>query len=230
MSKFFIPANKPEDWRPLLAIPDKQWKTGYSAKALAHCWQGNDFPPEVRKVFQNCNIALFKDIRILMSFPEYKVPLPGGKRASQNDIFIIAKGNGQLVSMTVEGKVDEPFGEIISRWQLSDNGGKKERLKFLCDQLLLDKEAVGNVYYQLLHRAASAAIEAKEFNAPNALMLVHAFEKTKEKYDESFRAYCQFLNLFDRRGEDDSIVFIRTLGSIKFYCGWVKGDSEYLAK
>jgi hypothetical protein len=35
MSKIFIPANKPEDWKSLLAEPDKHWKTGYSAKTLA---------------------------------------------------------------------------------------------------------------------------------------------------------------------------------------------------
>ncbi|MFC1871381.1 DUF6946 family protein [Chloroflexota bacterium] len=35
MSKFFIPANTPEDWKHLLAKPDKHWKTGNSAKTLA---------------------------------------------------------------------------------------------------------------------------------------------------------------------------------------------------
>jgi hypothetical protein len=34
MSKIFIPANKPEDWIPLLAKREKDWKTGHSAKAL----------------------------------------------------------------------------------------------------------------------------------------------------------------------------------------------------
>jgi len=34
MNKIFIPANKPENWKPLLAEPNKHWKTGYSAKGF----------------------------------------------------------------------------------------------------------------------------------------------------------------------------------------------------
>jgi hypothetical protein len=71
---------------------------------------------------------------MLMAFPEYKVSLPSGKRASQSDIFILAKGDGQLISIAVEGKVDEPFGELILEWKIKDLGGKEERLKYLCDQ------------------------------------------------------------------------------------------------
>jgi hypothetical protein len=231
VSKFFIPANKPEDWKSLLAEPSKHWRTGYSAKSLSYCWQeANDFPPEVRGVFQDSGISVFKGIKMLVAFPEYKVPLPGGKRASQSDIFILAKGDCQLISITVEGKVDEPFGEIISEWKLKDMGGKEERLAFLCDQLMLRPDMVNNIHYQLLHRTASAIIEAKKFNAPIALMLVHAFEKTKEKYDESLQAYCRFLELFGKHGEENSIAFIKDLDSIDLYCGWVRGNNKYLEK
>ncbi len=130
MSKFYISASNPEDWKPLLAKPDKHWRTGYSAKALAYCWQEADgFPAEVKKVFKNSCIDLFQDIQMLVAFPEYTVPLkPYGSRPSQNDIFILAKGNGQLISIAVEGKVDEPFGELVADWKLHDMGGKKVRL------------------------------------------------------------------------------------------------------
>lgn len=115
MNKIFIPANKPEDWIPLLAKRERDWKTGHSAKALAYCWdEANDFPDEVKGAFENSNIPLFKNAKLLMAFPEYKVPLPGGKAASQNDIFILARGNDQLISITVEGKVSEPFDQTIT--------------------------------------------------------------------------------------------------------------------
>ena len=38
---------------------------------------------------------------MLVAFLDYKVRLPGGRRASQNHTFILAKGAGQLVSITV---------------------------------------------------------------------------------------------------------------------------------
>jgi len=33
---FYRVINGPEDWKPLLAEPEKHWRTGYSAKTLAY--------------------------------------------------------------------------------------------------------------------------------------------------------------------------------------------------
>lgn len=230
MSKFYIPASNPEDWKPLLAEPDKHWRTGYSAKTLAHCWQeANDFPHSVKRVFKNSGIKLFQDVELLLAFPEYKISLkPYRSRPSQSDIFILAKGNDQLISIAVEGKVDESFGEVIADWKLHDMGGKKVRLKFLCEVLQLDVNKIDHIRYQLLHRTASAVIEAKKFNARNALMLVHAFKKTKGNYDQSFRDYGQFLELFSAEGKPDSIVRGGNIDGINLYFGWVKGNKRYL--
>ena len=54
------------------------------------------------------------DISILMAFPEYKVPLPVGSAASQNDLFVLGKFNDQLISIMVEGKSSEGFGKLVS--------------------------------------------------------------------------------------------------------------------
>jgi hypothetical protein len=36
-----------------------------------------------------------------------------GSKPSQNDIFILARSDTDLVSIAVEGKVDEPFGGMV---------------------------------------------------------------------------------------------------------------------
>lgn len=227
IGKFFRPINNPEEWRQLLADPDKQWKTDYSAKTLAYCWQeARDFPPEVRKVFHNSGIDVFKDIEMLIAFPEYKVPLPGGRRAAQNDIFVLAKGNEQLVSIMVEGKMSEPFGDTIAKWKAGYGRGRRTRLSYLCDLLGLDMAAVDRIRYQLLHRTASALIEAKKFNAPNALMLVHSFSRENKWFED----YERFLALFGVTGKVDSLVFGRNINGVKLYFGWVRGDKRYLDK
>lgn len=229
MSKFFIPTNTPEDWKSLLADPDKHWRTGYSAKALAYCWQeANDFPRSVKRVFKDSGVKLFQNAQLLLAFPEYKMPLPGGRRASQNDIFILARSDGQLISITVEGKVNESFGEFIVDWKLKDRGGKVERLKYLCDELKLDESKVDHIRYQLLHRTASAVIEAKKFKAENALMLVHSFSQLKEKNDEAFQDYWQFLRLFGVEGKMNSLVLAKRISCINLYFAWVKGEGKYL--
>ena len=222
---FFYPIKSPEEWQQLLAKPDKHWRTGYSAKALAYCWQeAGDFPQSVRKVFANSGIKLFCDVKLLLAFPEYRVALLGGHRASQSDIFVLAKGCGQLISIMVEGKVHEPFGETVAEWKAEGGWGKGRRLGYLCQLLQLDKDKVNNIRYQLLHRTASAVIEANSFNAPNALMLVHSFSKTDEWFDD----YSQFLALFDAKGEPDSLVFAKNLDDVNLYFAWVKGEGKYL--
>ena len=47
-SRCYVPSGGPLAWRDFLADPHKQWRTGYSAKALAHSWEAQDgLPPEV---------------------------------------------------------------------------------------------------------------------------------------------------------------------------------------
>lgn len=219
MSRFFIPTNTPEDWKWLLAEPGRQWKDGYSAKLLAYCWEGaNGFPKSVRRVFKNSGMELFKNVELLVAFPEYQVELPPPRgHPSQNDIFILAKGNGQLISITVEGKALEPFGETIAEWKSASTKGKQTRLSFLCNLLRLDKTKIGHIRYQLLHRTASAIILAEKFNAKNALMLVHSFKENQESFDD----YCNFLKLFGTKGKADSITSPKTIKRIKLFFGWV---------
>ena len=228
MNRIFIPSSGPEDWRSLLAEPDKHWKTRYSAKALAYCWEeASGFPECVRSVFIKSGIELFQEIELLLAFPEYKVPLPGGRRPSQNDIFILAKGKDQLVSIMVEGKVSEPFDKTIAEWKLRKGKGQLTRLKFLCDELKLDKDQIDHIRYQLLHRTASAIIEAKRFKAENALMLVHSFSQLDEWFDD----YKQFAALFGLNDiAPDSLVYAKNINGIHLYLSWVRGDKKYLQR
>jgi len=94
--------------------------------------------------------------------------------------------------------------------------------------LQLNEDKIDHIRYQLLHRTASAVIEARKFNARNALMLVHVFKKTKENYDQSFQDYGQFLELYGAKGNVDSLVFAKSIDGINLYSGWVEGNRKYL--
>jgi len=151
MKKIFIPTSNAEDWKRFLAEPDKQWRTGYSAKALAYCWEeANGFPNSVKKVFSQAAFAPFHDMELLFIFPDYQVPLPGGYRPSQSDIFVLAKAQGNLITIAVEGKVREPFGQTINEWLNKESTGKQIRLDYLCDQPGITKESVYHIRYQLM--------------------------------------------------------------------------------
>ncbi len=224
-NRIYIPASKPEDWQRLLADPETQWQTGYSAKAIAYAWQEADgFPAEIQRVFSHSDYPVFQNIELLLAIPEYKVSLPGGGRPSQNDIFVLAKGNDQLISITVEGKVAESFGPLVSEWYQDPSEGKKVRLKYLCETLNLEKDKVSNIRYQFLHRTASAIIEAEKFNASNALMLVHSFGKKNEGLED----YEKFADSFKVKAELNRIHHAANIDRVDLYLGWVKGDLKYL--
>jgi len=227
MSRIYVPTQDAEDWRQFLAGPDRQWRTGCSAKTLAYCWQeADDFPACVRKAFRNSSSAAFQNIEPLLIIPEHKVSLPGGSAASQNDIFVLAKFADQLVAITVEGKVDEPFDRPVSEWFQNPSPGKQKRLEFLCSELNLPVDGVMDIPYQLLQRTVSATLLARQFQARIALMLVHSFSPR----DKGFEEYAKFAALFGIRAAKDTVQHAQMFDNLVLYLGWARGDQKYLIK
>jgi len=227
MSKIYIPAKKPDDWEPLLARPE-QWKKGHSAWALAHSWQDAEgFPEKLRLVFVNSGLQLFRTLELLFAFPEYTVALPGRGQSSHNDIMAIAKGNGQIVVIAVEGKAEEEFGPTVKQWVGGSrrNQNRRKRLAYLLNRLALNERHVQDVPYQLLHRAVCALIEADRLCAANALMLVHSFSQNDTGLDE----YQAFVSLFGLSAKPELVVGPTVVNNMSLHFAWAKGDPKYLA-
>ncbi|MDF1508789.1 hypothetical protein PZE06_11450 [Robertmurraya sp. DFI.2.37] len=221
MGDYFVRTDGPESWRKCLANPDKQWKSGYSAYELAYCWEGaTKLPACVERVFKQSELPIFKNVEVLFGFPEYKVPLPGGRASSQNDLFILAKSNAELLTIMVEGKVSEPFGVTVETWLGNHpSKGKRNRLDSILEILGLQEKQVLKIRYQLLHRAASAMMEAANMTAKHTLMLVHSFSETGKWYSD----YAEFVKLFHLSPTKDSIVGQVQIQGINLYFGWVTG-------
>ena len=105
------------------------------------------------------------------------------------------------------------------------------------------------IRYQLLHRTASALIEAERFCAGHALMLVHSFSQTHEWFED----YARFLRLLKNgvRAEaltpdggsgaltpdggsgaltPGNIHHAGRRGDVELYLGWVTGEAVYLTR
>lgn len=220
----------PEDWKWFLAEPDKHWKTGYSAKTLAHCWENAEdrFPLEISAAFNTTADPLLDDLTPILAVPEFKVPLPGGTRSSQNDIFVVAKSRKGLITIMVEGKVDESFDEKLGKWRKNASSGKKNRLKHILKKLGLEHtKPPDEVRYQLLHRAASAIIEGERFRAVAAVMLVHSFSQTKTQ--TGWSDYEKFLELFGVQASAEKAQCLSPDSSkIPLFAAWVAGNEKYL--
>ena len=223
MSRIFTPSSGPGDWKALLADPEKHWARGFSARSLAHAWEDADgFPPEIAAVLQQSDSL--EGIAPLLVFPEWKVPLPGGSAASQNDVWVLARCNTGLVSITIEGKVDEPFDKVIGEWKAQASPGKAIRLAFLAEVLGLCEPIPDTVYYQLVHRAASAVIEAERFGATQAVMLVHSFSPSN-RWFEKYRA---FAAVFKTTAEIGKLSTVKARGGIPLHLAWVRGDERFV--
>jgi hypothetical protein len=217
----YIPTRSPDDWKHLLSDPEKHWKDGFSAKELALSWEKqNDFPKKIREVLDNTGTEIFSGIKIILGIPEYKVNLKGGKRASQNDLFVLASTDNELITIMVEGKVSESFGPLVCGWNKTNTTGKEERLNYLCGLLSIDVNIVGNIRYQLIHRTASAVLTAHRFHCNKALVLIHSFSIN----NYSFKDYTDFLRLFMINAIEDSIVGPYDFNGIKTYWGWINDN------
>jgi hypothetical protein len=225
MSNIYIPAQEPEDWKQLLADPEKQWKEGYSAHALAHCWQNADgLPEEVHAVLTGSGIPTLESPELLIGLPEHRVPLPGGTTPSQTDLWVLARVGSELISIAVEGKVSESFGPTLGRWLQDASSGKQKRLKYLAQKLGLSLPLPDTIRYQLIHRTASAIIEAERFNAAGAMLLVHSFSQS----DDWFEDYARFVALFGAEAAPNTAVEGKETEPIRLYFAWVRGSENYL--
>jgi HD domain len=219
MSSIYLPTTGSSDWQWLLARPDIHWKYGASAMALADAWeQAGGWPEPVAAAL--ATDPDLSDLELLFAVPEHEVPLPGGSTASQTDLFVLARcPDGDLVTIAVEGKVEERFGDqTVSEWRASESKGRKARLEYLLDVLgLPDDDRLGSIRYQLLHRTASAVIEARRFGARHAVMLVQSFSPTHAWFQD----FAAFAALYETNVAEGSVSRACELDEVALHLGWV---------
>jgi hypothetical protein len=197
LNRVFIPTAGIGDWRRRLADPEKQWQREASAFETAVSWEcaagtPRGIPASIAAVLDQD--ADLRDSSLLLALPEHKVPLPGGSRASQTDVWALLRCPTGMVSMAVEGKAEESFGETLETWQKDASPGKAQRLAHLCEVLQVTSAFPANIRYQLLHRTASALLEARRFGAAHAVMLVQAFRPTGDSFSD-YQAFGQCLGI-----------------------------------
>lgn len=216
-----------EDWKAFLAKPEKHWKDNYSAKSLATRWEAADgLPTEVAAALDRSPEGVLSNARPFLAIPEYKVALPGGERASQTDLMVIGRAKGGPFAMAVEGKVNEPFGPTIEEWKAKASDGRKERWRYLRQQLGLTEKPSPELRYQLFHRAVSALIAARRYHSPFAVLLVHSFSRDDTGYGD----FAKFLTALGGEATKGAVNAIRNCDGVMLYAGWVQGIREHAGK
>jgi hypothetical protein len=213
--RLHLPMLQPTDVIPHLGRGEQHWKVGRSAHALCTKWfDSNGIPDRVDSLFQSA--PDFENLRLIDAFLERDVDLGDGHRPSQTDLMAICSDLRGLFVVAVEGKVDEPFGDYVHKWR-DGSPAKEARLQNLCTLLGLDIHTVGPLRYQLLHRSASAILEARRYHAGRAAMVVHSFCSLQSGFKDysDFAAAVGFIDI-----APNSIVGPRVIGGIEFFLGW----------
>jgi len=220
MTRIYVPSSGPDDWKSFLADPEKQWRTGFSARTLAHCWEAaGGLPPEVGRLFG-------PDAELLLVIPEHKVPLPPRGRESQNDVFALVRAGGGTFAVTIDGKVNEPFGPVVSDWLKEASDGKRQRLSHICGLLGLAEDSVLPLRYQLLHRTASALIEAARFKTDAAGMVVHSFSPERLWFED----FTRFVKALGASVSPDVPAWIVLPNGTRLMTAWASGDQAFLGR
>lgn len=218
---FYTPAFNLERWKLMLPDPEKRWEGGGSARLLARAWaNAKDVPAKVRETFDRSGIDQLRQLEVLLKMPEHPVVLDDPNDPAMNDLFVLARSETSLFTITVTGKRGEPFGPSVGQWAAGES--RENRVRVLMKWLgLQNREALGPVSCELLHRAASAVAEAKRYHAGRAMMLVHAFGTD----GASFGAYAKFLELFGLKAEQNAVHGLPDpIDGITLYLAWVHDD------
>lgn len=186
--------------------------------ATALSWEAaKGVPPEIAEL-------LGGSLDLLLAIPEHKVALPGGRRESQCDVFALARNLTETFAIAVEAKVNEPFGPTVGEWMVNASEGKVERMRFICSLLGLREPPPNELRYQLFHRTAAAALEAKRFKTDRAAMIVQSFSREHRWFDD-FRA---FAALFGLEAKSDQALNYQLPSGMTLTLGWVVGSEEFL--
>ncbi|MBS3651249.1 hypothetical protein KEU06_21790 [Pseudaminobacter sp. 19-2017] len=163
---------------------------------------------------------------LIAAFPEHQVPLEGGGRNSQSDLFALLGIGAETAAMTVEAKVSEPFGPTLAEWTSPLTDGRRVRLAQINGLLGLPSELPGCLRYQLLHRTAAAVLEASRFRASRAIMIVQSYSPQRLWFDD-FAAFAQLFGILARH---DHLFETRLPSGLPLHLGWITGNPQMLTK
>ncbi|WP_425067298.1 DUF6946 family protein [Reyranella sp.] len=245
MPNFQIAIEKPDEIIPSLGKKE-HWKKGRSAYELSSSWiQAKGFPPSVRAVLDQADE--WRDADLLEGFFERETELPGRGRPSQTDLLALVRLKQGNAILGIEGKVDEPFGELVEDWlkgkpdekageppeataaRQRSTRNRRERFNALCGILEINPADSDGFYYQLFHRTCASIYEAKRFECKRAIVLVHSFAAIPEAplkpaCFEDFSAFTTKIGMTVIR--PGAISTSKTFAGIELRLGWVSDNSS----
>jgi len=195
-----------EEWTP----PKKeyQWVLGRSAMELAKAWfaGGRLSPPQELIKLLDSHPRLH-NLKLIRGIPECVTILPVKGEGRNHDLWLIGRTEHDSVTICIEAKADEPFGNetvaeyratALRRREKRERTGVPERINALLKLVAGSASYWDPIRYQLLTAMCGTVLQAKKDSSSLAVFVVHEFrtEKTKpENLERNNEDYERFLTV-----------------------------------
>jgi hypothetical protein len=201
------------DWRAWTRPKkDGQWRAGRSAMELARAWFVSPVPVCPREIADLlASHPLGTGLTLVEGIPEHVTSLPMPGEGRNHDLLLLGHGGSGSVVISVEAKVDEPFGETIGTyWNSASHSDKPTRAPQRIETLLAmafgaearpDADPWRGLRYQLLTAVTGTAMEAARRQVSTAVVVVHEFRTERinaEKAQANARDFETFVGVLLR--------------------------------
>jgi hypothetical protein len=181
-----------EDWFRYAPpkMGERQWKDKRSAKELAKSWFRSGTPNPPVELVALMGARFGTAVTFDEAEPECIIELDDFAGEHRNcDLVVLCNVGVRRLVISVEGKADEPFGDVVGEYYDRKTGSGSNvpaRISQLSKALFgrVPDEAIRKLRYQLLHAAAATLIEAGANEAEMGLLLVHEFRSTSLNRDK----------------------------------------------
>jgi hypothetical protein len=202
-----------EQWATLAGPKSKvHWVDDRSAKELARAWLEclePNFPPEVAQAIATHD--QFSVVKEWTAEPEAKLHFDDFDGEPRNsDLVVDATDQYGSFLIAVEGKADEPFGELVGdalaaaveRHLENDRSNGVARIQQLAHALLGSRQEgtppLKHIRYQLMTACAGVISEAERRHMTRAILMIHEFV-TDRTVDKRHEMNCRDLDRFVTR-------------------------------
>lgn len=201
----------------------RQWQPGRSAYELAAAWCGQGsgaiVPEEILRLLDSHPDT--RGVQLVVGTPEHRIAIDDLRGETRNaDIALHARHGDAAVAITVEAKVDEPYGpeigkrlaDVVEQKLLGKRSNAAARVETLAAALLPPWRRglphLAELRYQLLTATAGTLAFAGEIGARSAILVIHEFV-TDRASDDRRRDNQRALDLFSQRVSSGDVKEVR---------------------
>jgi hypothetical protein len=192
---------------------DYQWKEGRSAMELAKAWFRTGrlaVPTELNGLFRS--EVRFEGLTFQHAVPELITRLPERGEGRNHDLWLLGQTRREQVTVCVEAKADEPFGDntvgsylahCLRRRRRGISTRAPERIAALLQMVDPERSNAGHspwnhIQYQLLTAVCGTRLQTQIDCSHVGILLVHVFETdatTPQKLEINADAFAEFVSV-----------------------------------